>query len=1082
MLGVEQNMSKFELGGASRLAVTAGLGLALTLGVAPAVALAEPTGVQEAIEISQDEGISLFADQETHILTGEGTEASPYIVGSLEDLQAALSSGGFIKLNGEISGNVPEGKSTLLSVPATSIATLDLNGHSIAVSGASGQGITNSGNLTIVDSSAEQDAVISGGMITLANLGVLSLDGIAVSNNNAGSIGVFNLNSLIVDNCKMSGETPLYITGKNGDTVMSNKVTATISNTDVTSGEAQSFWGVAVFGKGVDENVAFDNSAVSVTMAKCKVSSTVGGQGICTNASSGKYAGFTLQVSDTTVDMGSSAADGCGMYLPGIGNTVLDNCVISGAQGIRIAAGELQITNGTSITGTAAMGEDDLVQGGSGGTLGALVVGKAGKGYLGDVKVTVDASSKLANSAVEGEGSVCPAVVVSDKNMASAYASNTIDVSIAGNVDGDVVKTSTIDNAASAEGDGGSTILDITGSAITGNVFNQSATSVSLKDVTLTGNVVNSSAGSIGIVGSTITGTISQVDQATGSVVIADSTVNSNGEENAIGEGVTVINTKVNGIPTTSENVTAAVMLNGAAYDSFGEAFEKAQAGDTIELIKDIQVSAAIEGMPAGVTVDGNGHSISLAADLANGGVINVTNGNVTLKDLKIYTLGKAKYGVQFYCCADGVLSECKIYGGHYASVNVNLADVTFDEVELNPEVVPYQDTDNAPAYANIDFSMPRTSQAVAVLTVPKLDIVDIAYNSDVKLVHVDADSQLSMAKALGIAEDDATALTSDQVSQLVADLNKNALSGVTLYVGEDGSLTNIKPYTPPVTPPNPVTPAGEEVTITETAGGKIEVDPERAEKGDTVTVTATAEEGKLAWSVSVTDEDGKAIEVKPGEKDGAWTFEMPDGPVTVEAKFVCDGEEACPSHSLSDVEVGAWYHDVVDWAVENGIMTGYEGSGKFGPDDALTRAQLASTLYKAAGCPEVSDADLAAIAAYTDVDATAWYANAIAWAKAEGIMTGYSNCAAFGPDDILTREQLAVVFWRTAGEPVAEGDAPEFPDASDTSDWAGSAVDWAVSTGLLQGYSDSGKLDPLGDLTRAQMAAVMYRQAEDAE
>ncbi|WP_342589713.1 S-layer homology domain-containing protein [Collinsella tanakaei] len=305
--------------------------------------------------------------------------------------------------------------------------------------------------------------------------------------------------------------------------------------------------------------------------------------------------------------------------------------------------------------------------------------------------------------------------------------------------------------------------------------------------------------------------------------------------------------------------------------------------------------------------------------------------------------------------------------------------------------------------------------------------------------------------------------------------------AGAAYTVTADVALTAqwTKNYVPPTPKPEP---EGSEVTITEVDGGKIKVDPERAEKGDTVTVTATADEGKLAWSVSVTDEDGKAIEVKPGEKDGTWTFEMPDGPVTVEAEFVCDGGEACPSHSLSDVKVGAWYHDVVDWAVENGIMTGYEGAGKFGPDDALTRAQLASTLYKAAGCPEVSDADLAAIAAYTDVDSTAWYADAIAWAKAEGIMTGYSDCAAFGPDDILTREQLAVVFWRTAGEPAAEGDAPEFPDASDTSDWADSAVDWAVSTGLLQGYSDTGKLDPLGDLTRAQMAAVMYRQAEDAE
>ena len=263
-------------------------------------------------------------------------------------------------------------------------------------------------------------------------------------------------------------------------------------------------------------------------------------------------------------------------------------------------------------------------------------------------------------------------------------------------------------------------------------------------------------------------------------------------------------------------------------------------------------------------------------------------------------------------------------------------------------------------------------------------------------------------------------------------------------------------------------------ITVPEAEHGKVTVDPERAKAGEEVTVSAEPDEGFEIASVTVTGKDGKAVEVT-ANADGTWTFEMPKGGATVEVAFACDGGELCPTAGLADVDQSQWYHLAVDWAVETGLMEGYEGTGLFGTGDPLTRAQLAQVLYNRAGAPETEAEE-----AFADVDSDDWFAPAVAWASSEGLLTGYGDDV-FGPDDPLTREQLAVVFWRMAGEPAAEADLSQFPDGADTSAWAVGAMRWAVSTGLLEGYTDTGRLDPAGDLTRAQAATVFFRQAEAA-
>lgn len=297
---------------------------------------------------------------------------------------------------------------------------------------------------------------------------------------------------------------------------------------------------------------------------------------------------------------------------------------------------------------------------------------------------------------------------------------------------------------------------------------------------------------------------------------------------------------------------------------------------------------------------------------------------------------------------------------------------------------------------------------------------------------------------------------------------------GGTLEIG--GAAPTFSDYV--VIPYDGITPpvvGGSSVDVEESAGGRVQVAPAKAAEGDIVTVTTTPDAGRTAWSVTATDNAGNVIAATK-TADNTWTFTMPAGPVTVAAEFVCDGGDACASSSLSDVLVGSWYHDAVDWAVAQGVMTGYDDGATFGPDDDLTRAMLAAVLYKQAGQPET---DASVIGSYTDLDADGWYVNAISWATSQGLMSGYDDgTGRFDPETALSREQLAVVLWRQAGSPAVSGNLNSFPDGAATSSWATDAVIWAVDQGLLKGYDNTGMLDPTGHLTRAMVATVLYRQA----
>ena len=196
-----------------------------------------------------------------------------------------------------------------------------------------------------------------------------------------------------------------------------------------------------------------------------------------------------------------------------------------------------------------------------------------------------------------------------------------------------------------------------------------------------------------------------------------------------------------------------------------------------------------------------------------------------------------------------------------------------------------------------------------------------------------------------------------------------------------------------------------------------------------------------------------------------------------VETRPIFANSDNCPSKAFTDLDADAWYHEGVDYALTNGLMNGV-GSGKFEPDGQLTRAQLVTVLYRAAGEPDTGKQ----VNPFTDVADDTWYTKAVIWAANNGIVNGVAKNT-FAPDDSIPREQIATMLYRYAGAEAAKEDKlSAFPDAAKVSDWAKEALNWAVASGLINGVADANgtaSLEPQATATRAQIATILMRWLE---
>ena len=183
------------------------------------------------------------------------------------------------------------------------------------------------------------------------------------------------------------------------------------------------------------------------------------------------------------------------------------------------------------------------------------------------------------------------------------------------------------------------------------------------------------------------------------------------------------------------------------------------------------------------------------------------------------------------------------------------------------------------------------------------------------------------------------------------------------------------------------------------------------------------------------------------------------------------EGDTPLGGAPFTDVPEDAWYKEAVDYVYANGLMSGTSAT-TFAPSTQLSRAMMVQILYNLEEQPVVTES-----AAFTDVAADVWYAGAVNWAAGEGIVSGYGN-GKFGPDDLITREQMANMLYyyaQWAGlEPSAGADALQgFQDAGQVSSWASDAVSWAVSSGLISGTGNQ-TLAPTATATRAEVAQIM--------
>ena len=230
-------------------------------------------------------------------------------------------------------------------------------------------------------------------------------------------------------------------------------------------------------------------------------------------------------------------------------------------------------------------------------------------------------------------------------------------------------------------------------------------------------------------------------------------------------------------------------------------------------------------------------------------------------------------------------------------------------------------------------------------------------------------------------------------------------------------------------------------------------------------TVTASAMEGAYIAGYELSPADGATVT----QEGNVFYVEALTADCCLTVIFEKE-VHVCHVERFTDVDLTAWYHEALDFAVSQNLMGGVSETS-FEPDGQLTRAMLATILYRLDGGEATQDHP------FTDVAEGQWYAEAVAWAYASGVVNGTSETS-FSPDAPVTREQTAAMLYRYARyagqDTKPTGNLSVFTDADQISDYAKTAMRWAVGKGIINGKGD-GILDPTGTATRAEIAQILY-------
>ena len=266
-------------------------------------------------------------------------------------------------------------------------------------------------------------------------------------------------------------------------------------------------------------------------------------------------------------------------------------------------------------------------------------------------------------------------------------------------------------------------------------------------------------------------------------------------------------------------------------------------------------------------------------------------------------------------------------------------------------------------------------------------------------------------------------------------------------------------------------------VTTSAVNNGGVNASPSSAEKGAVITITLSPDKGYKLDKLTVTDGSGKTVSTVK-KSDTVYTFTMPASAVKVGVSYV-KATETPSETKFNDVSANDWFASAVDYVTGKGMMNG-TADNTFSPKANTTRGMVVTVLYRLENQPSTS------AASFTDVASGAYYANAVAWANANGIVSGYGS-GKFGPNDKVTREQLAAILYRYAQYKKYDVSVGEdtnilsYDDAQSISSYAIPAIQWACGAGVVTGKSGS-KLDPKGNATRAEVAAMLMRFCENVK
>ena len=858
-------------------------------------------------------------------------------------------------------------------------------------------------------------------------------------------IAIFNMGIFTMSGGTVKGVTGIYNTAWNSDDEVSGKIVCNIKGGTVDA----EIWGVCVMGHGIKNGDLFtvDNSGIVLNFSAGTIKTGEGGQGICGNASSGTRAGFTVNMTGGDI----ICNDACGMYLPSIGVTNISGGTITAAQCIRICSGELNVTGGT-ITCNEVSDGTDLIAGGSGGTLGAIVVGKAGNGYVGDIEVNVGGSAVIENTASGNGNDVYPTIVVSDKNMAQTseqkyndpktgkpieagfkYSETSTVVNISAEVNGDIVKISNLTSTSTQ--DGGNTALNLDGATVDGNVINQT------------------SAGGVFINNSQVTGTVSATTEEN-SVTIIGSDVGLTS-----GKNVSVVNSTVNGEPVTNVG-NAVASVNGVTYDSLNDALAVAKAGNTVYLLNNVEISAELN-IPDGVTLDGNTFAIS-AADGYTGYIVSFRNStnNVTIKNVTIKGVdGQAAVKVASAAAVNGLSFDNVTFDGGKFGIYIANGD-TGSNQSVSITGCTFKNQTNDGIYAercnisvnNSEFTNINGGEGTgAGILFSTESFGDSAYSLSVtNSTFTNITGTSSNEKATGGVSITGTGT----VSKLT--VTGNTFSGNTIDI-RLGKTT-----APVITDANI---AGNGIVNIVAAPGVGLYTAKFYSNNALVATVVSDETGKitipaapsnsgyifLGWrSGDATYKAGDVITVNSDMTFVAVWGNLPD------VKPSEPSEPETPVFPFYDVTARDWYYSAVKYVYEKGLMDGVD-VGVFAPNDTLTRAMVWTIIARAEGVDTTGGAT--------------WYAKAQEWVTAKGISDGENPSAA------ITRQELVTMLYRLAGEPAVSGTITA-PDAASVSTWATDAMTWAMNIGLVEG-DENGAVTPTATATRAQAAALIMRYLE---